>query len=302
MPRVEALAPTSLRDALGMLLAGCEETRLAPDWQIDCFLRFMSNGVEGWQGWEVGRGAERQGLALALRIPGRVGVVMLPQPGRYGMSIEGVREALRHGLSEMAGAGLHYANAIIEPQSLAKRGVLESCGFREITRLIYLERMLASRVAAAPQIPLRWQPFSAEVQPMFEETLRQTYIDSRDCPELTNLRPMSDVIAAHQASGPFDGNLWEIATHGRAAVGCVLVSRLEPAGLCELTYVGVTPSYRGRGLGATLVGRAIDLARDAKARTLTLAVDARNAPARRLYEQLRFRTLSERDTFLYTWD
>ncbi|MCA9243390.1 MAG: GNAT family N-acetyltransferase [Phycisphaerales bacterium] len=301
MPRVQALSPGNLRDALGMLLAGCEETRVAPDWQIESFQRYMATGVESWQGWEVGRGAERVGLALALHIPGRVGVVMIPQPGRFGMTAEGIRSALENGLSDLQAERLHYANAIIEPHALAKRGVLESCGFREITQLIYLERSLAAKATVEAPIPLRWRGFSTDCQPLFEEALRQTYIDSADCPELTNLRPMADVIAAHKASGPFDAALWEVATHGREAVGCVLVSRLEPAGLCELTYVGVSPAYRGRGLGATLVARAIELARETKARTLTLAVDHRNATARRLYDRFQFRRLSERDTFLFTW-
>jgi RimJ/RimL family protein N-acetyltransferase len=48
------------------------------------------------------------------------------------------------------------------------------------------------------------------------------------------------------------------------------------------------PGMRGRGLGHQLVTAAVDWARNQRARTVTLRVDAGNAAARGVYEQLGF--------------
>ncbi|HYO01598.1 MAG TPA: GNAT family N-acetyltransferase [Mycobacterium sp.] len=48
------------------------------------------------------------------------------------------------------------------------------------------------------------------------------------------------------------------------------------------------PGARGRGLGHDLVGAAVDWARSQRARIVTLRVDAANATARGVYEQLGF--------------
>jgi ribosomal protein S18 acetylase RimI-like enzyme len=61
-----------------------------------------------------------------------------------------------------------------------------------------------------------------------------------------------------------------------------------PAGQSEsgayIQTLEVHPVFRGRGIGAELLGRAEDSARAAGAQTIALHVDVENAPAIRLYE------------------
>ena len=59
-------------------------------------------------------------------------------------------------------------------------------------------------------------------------------------------------------------------------------------------YLGVVPAARGKGIGRTLLGRAIcDTAAMGLAR-VGLAVDVANAPAVRLYESEGFREVRRR--------
>jgi ribosomal protein S18 acetylase RimI-like enzyme len=71
-----------------------------------------------------------------------------------------------------------------------------------------------------------------------------------------------------------------------------------PAGEWELSYVGVAPAARRRGHGRALVRKAIAEAHSAGADTLTVSVDARNAPALDLYESLGFAEFDRRDVYL----
>ena len=58
----------------------------------------------------------------------------------------------------------------------------------------------------------------------------------------------------------------------------------------DVSYVGVVPAARRRGVGAELVVKALWEAKAAGILQVSLAVDARNEPARRLYRRLGFET------------
>ena len=86
--------------------------------------------------------------------------------------------------------------------------------------------------------------------------------------------------------------------------GCVLValSGTEPVGVCallkhseikfELTKLGVTKSYQGKGVGRLLVEASIARARKLKATTLILATSKLLVPANQLYRRLGFQQVA----------
>jgi len=65
--------------------------------------------------------------------------------------------------------------------------------------------------------------------------------------------------------------------------------RLARRHVAEVRSVHVSAAYRGQGMGAGLLHRLIELARQAGIRSLILAVLADNVAARRLYESCGFR-------------
>lgn len=67
---------------------------------------------------------------------------------------------------------------------------------------------------------------------------------------------------------------------------------------CRLLFVAdlfVTGSLRGQGIGAALINAARSLATQQGAKQMAWAVDRRNAPARRFYEQLGARYVEDLD-------
>jgi putative acetyltransferase len=65
----------------------------------------------------------------------------------------------------------------------------------------------------------------------------------------------------------------------------------------ELTYLAVSPSRRGRGVGRQLVETFRDAIRDAGHSRFELSVDADNRDAARFYERLGFERVGEYDEF-----
>jgi ribosomal protein S18 acetylase RimI-like enzyme len=69
----------------------------------------------------------------------------------------------------------------------------------------------------------------------------------------------------------------------------------------ELVYMGVMPAWRRRGVGTLLLRRALARCREVGAKEITVVVDVRNTPARRLYERFAFTTVAQREAHLYRW-
>jgi ribosomal protein S18 acetylase RimI-like enzyme len=79
--------------------------------------------------------------------------------------------------------------------------------------------------------------------------------------------------------------LYALAAGG--LVGLIGAQRQSPD-VVYLYSLWLEPGMRGRGLGRDLVIAAVDWARGHRARVVTLRVDADNATARGVYEQLGF--------------
>lgn len=94
--------------------------------------------------------------------------------------------------------------------------------------------------------------------------------------------------AIRDSDGFCPGATWLAA----GADGCVgtVQGLIDAAGVGSIQNVGVLPGYRGRGLGAALVLKAMHGFRAAGASRASLEVTARNAAAVRLYRRLGFRS------------
>jgi ribosomal protein S18 acetylase RimI-like enzyme len=68
----------------------------------------------------------------------------------------------------------------------------------------------------------------------------------------------------------------------------------------EIVYMGVAQVARGTGVANALLFQAAQIAGQRGARSLALAVDHRNAPARRLYARWGFAEFGVRDAWIAT--
>jgi len=225
---------------------------------------------------------------------------MLPNPGEHGIRASDQLATTLAGLAGLGTRGLHYAQVLSESEAGGLRTLLEQVGFRRLTRLVYLDRD-AIYPWVEPPSDVVWTGYSSETHSLFADVVSATYRDSRDCPELTGLRPIDDILASHQASGRFDPGLWEVATVNGRAAGCLLLARLPRRSALELVYMGVVPEFRRQGIGRLLLRRAFQQCRIGQIRRLTVVVDDRNEPAKRLYAEFGLTAVAFREAWLYRW-
>jgi ribosomal protein S18 acetylase RimI-like enzyme len=208
-------------------------------------------------------------------------------------------ERLVHaGLDWCRQRGCKLAEALVAPDALARAAPLCAAGFRRVTELHSLRHDLYE-VPGPPGLALRYEPWSEASRSLFEQTLLRTYEGTLDCPELNGVRTVAEILAGHRAAGKDRPDLWWLAFQAGRPVGVLLLTEL-PHGLdWELSYVGVIPEARGKGLGHVLTQRALEVARREGALHLLLAVDGRNEPARSLYRRNGFAEVERRVVYLY---
>ena len=302
MQEFEQLKPADLRRALEYTLAAPGGTRAAARGQIAGFLDYLALCPVEWEGLRCGPRAAPRGLFVALLLPGRTVIIMLPNPGELGIAADEQIAITQAGLATLAHRELHYAQVLLEPEAVAKRGLVERVGFQALAPLAYLERDVAFPwVDPPPTEAANWVSYDQVAPAEFGDVVLATYEESHDCPELTGLRPIDDILAAHQASGPFDASLWELVQVDGAMAGCLLLSRVVRASLLEIVYMGVLPAWRGRGIGGLILRRALQQSRTFGARRLTVVVDERNTAARRLYESFALVPAGRRHAYFYRW-
>ena len=135
---------------------------------------------------------------------------------------------------------------------------------------------------------------------MFRQTLLRTYEETRDCPEVSDVRTADEIIAGHQAQGTVPPEGWWLALDGAQPVGVTLLVQLIE-GDWEIVYTGVVPEARRRGFGREMLARALNQARAGGAEQLTLSVDGRNTPAWDLYRSAGFTAVDRRAVYLAVW-
>jgi ribosomal protein S18 acetylase RimI-like enzyme len=237
-----------------------------------------------------------EGKASAAEWSGKLIWAVLPilNPGRTLLLLtsfqmdDSVTPAVSRLVAEICGhfarQGVHLAQVLLEPQHDSARRLFATAGFMDIAELIYLQGQVGRQAkAAALGQGMRWLEYSAETHGLFAEAILQTYHDSLDCPALSGLRDIEDVISGHRATGHFDPTFWQLLLQDDRPMGVLLLSEIPQTDGTELVYLGVVPEGRGRGLATILMQHAIELTLREHRRRLSLAVDSRNAPALKLY-------------------
>ncbi|MEO1497697.1 MAG: GNAT family N-acetyltransferase [Planctomycetota bacterium] len=197
----------------------------------------------------------------------------------------------------VAASGTPLLQALLDPQDERRRDVLLRCGFERIAELVYLGR------ANPPEPPLAddrlaWAPITESDLPMLGELVRLTYAGSLDCPELGDRRNISATLRGYRAIGDSDLDGWRVGRIGEEPLAVVLCARHHGGYQAELVYMGLAPAARGGGHGEELVACALRIAHAWDAEQVVTAADARNKPARRLYERAGFAEWNRRHAFV----
>jgi len=302
MTEIETVAPEECERVLAQVLGPPGAAGRATRARARSFARYMSTCGLTWRAWRCRRGPRETALVFLLFLPGQTAIMMMPATAGCGVEGAEQRRLVQAVLGQLGEQRLSYVQALVEPEVAAQRDLLVQTGFAHLTQLIYLRRS-AAYPRFEPPAPHEavWLPYAAQRHDAFANMLLATYEGSRDCPELSGLRTVNAVIASHQAAGPFDPALWELAVVDGVHAGCILLSRLMDGACLEVVYMGVAAPCRQRGVGSLLLRRALQHCRETGARELTAAVDCRNAPARNLYARFGFEATARREAYLYVW-
>lgn len=191
--------------------------------------------------------------------------------------------------------GVAQVQVLLDVNNVSSRIVMLNSPFRQATtvrhlwfNLLNLDNKSDTAISGYSCIPA-----SRFTKSEIDTLVEATFVGTLDCPDLDGLRSPSEVVSGFLESKPWDDNLpWWVLCSGAKPIGCALVNR-HPQGIFELAYVGLSPLWRGLGLGRELVRFALHNCRSLGGSYFTTAVDTKNWPACRIYDSLGFAEIRE---------
>ena len=291
---------SAIRDALAVLVSRPGLSSAELDEQIDVLLRYVERRQLSLDHCLMAQQRGRViGVCLCVDAPGRTSSVFIPATSDAPEVAEAVLCLLEESARLAAGRRVQVLQGTVHPTAKHEGQLLARAGFQWLAELAYLDSDLTNPVLAGKSTPaLAWQAYSQATHSLFCGVVQKTYADSLDCVGLNGIRDIEDILAGHRGTGEFDPDLWLVGIVGSEPVGVLLLAYIPERWAYEVVYMGVLPAWRARGYGSALLTKAIELARDRAVTTLTLAVDTRNAPARRLYDHFGFVEASRRDVWI----
>lgn len=282
--------PQELHGAIGRVLRGCNFAAAGRQDQAEYFLKYL--GAQGLAiDWclVVADGPALLGSCLGIESPGRVAMVMV-SPCSCGEDLcKCMSQALNELTSRAERRGIQIVQSLLPAEARSEKLALEGSGFKYLADLRYFVReVIPEPTAATSWDHLELACYDECDAGAFRNTLRRTYEGSLDCPGLSDLRNIEDILASHRATGLHDPGLWFLARQDGHPVGVLLLTRVPLRSTLEIVYVGVVPESRGRGFGKCLVDFAIAQTRLAHCNQLMLAVDHLNRFALELYRSRGF--------------
>jgi mycothiol synthase len=267
-------------------------------------LRLMRQGELAPAGVIVVAGDRRlQGAMVCLPVAGASGLVWPPQASSSSAKREIEDQLLTYAIAWLRQGGAKLGQTLLAEDESHLAAALERHGFVHITGLWYMRHDLdLSPAPPAAAAELTYESYSTCDRALFERTLLRSYEGTRDCPEVNGVRSLQEVLEGHQAQGIHDPEHWWLARQGGQAVGVLLVAEVSEWQGWDLSYVGVVPEARGRGIGRGITLKALHEARAAGTTQVTLAVDTRNRPAWNLYLGLGFEAFDRREVHLAIWN
>ncbi len=265
---------------LGMILG--KKGNSAPNRDVLEFLRLaVTRRIDLNQMWLAERDNRPTWAILPILSPGRTMMLLCPAWPDEPITAQTLIEAVCH---HYQSTGILLAQSLVDPSDTPLRDCLGACDFQPVAQLLYLERDVPPSFGhyLLPS-PFTAQPFTPDLQQDFEKTVQVSYQDSQDCPELNGVRDIRDIMAGHRGTGRFDPKLWTLIRKNDRPIAVSLLNPLEDVSACELVYFAIIPDARGEGLGHLLMQHTLAKIAQSDHPRITLAVDARNAPAVHLY-------------------
>jgi ribosomal protein S18 acetylase RimI-like enzyme len=210
------------------------------------------------------------GAVMVQAMPGALGVAWPPR----GCSPE-TEDALTAAACDWLRArGVKVCQAIVPAAEFPATAPLERAGFRHVTQLVFLRRELDP---SRDRLPPEERPAGVHYHPDFRDRFA----------------------AALLGFGlPGEASAWHFLALGGGEPTGLWMTEPGEAGAVVLTYLGVVPAARGRGLGERLLRHVLHEAACGGFAAVELSVDARNEPALHLYRRHGFAATGRREVLI----
>lgn len=231
------------------------------------------------------------GAALVQAMPGALGVAWPPR---------GESPAIEDALTAAActwlrNQGVKVCQAFAASAEVADLAPLKRHGFRHITQLVFM-RGGVDQNWKRPEQDLRPLSYHPDRRDRFLAVLLATHEGTRDCPELNGNRTPEELVAGF--GSPHRTADWNCFVDSSGEMVGVALLEASPGDVLGITYLGVVPSARGRGIGGQIVWHVLREASRDNFAVVELSVDARNEPALRLYDRHGFTETDRREVWL----
>jgi ribosomal protein S18 acetylase RimI-like enzyme len=283
--------------ALRLILA--DENGLAGDEAVLDFLAIaVQRQMDLNQIWVAKVGQQMVWALLPMASPGRTMLLLTPPLLFGGTPVEAPRMLAEAVCAHWRNLGVQLAQLLLPPGDAALQTAYGAGGFEVLAELIYLQRAVGREAEVGLAAGFKLHNYSERMHQLFAEAIVRSYEGSFDCPTLNGRRNIEDVIAGHKGTGVFDPTAWHVVSRDGRACGVLILSPAPHNEVVELVYLGLAPEARGQGLGDALMRLAMTETQRLERSELSLAVDARNLPALRLYYRHGLRRVASRVALL----
>ena len=235
------------------------------------------------------------GLAWGQHLPGRMGQIRNVILAQTETS-QTARQLISALDQQFGNERVAFSMMALEESPTMASQWLETSGYESLCHVKTLCQLLPTTNPATPS-SLEFISGAENQRAELAAIIKATYRQSLDCPKLQQLRSIDDTLDGYQQQGLIPANGWSFVHHGKALVGCLLMTAFPGESYWELTYLGLVPKARGQGWGTQILQQACSRAAESGADMLITTVDQANQPALTMYEQLGFMTVDQNEIY-----
>ncbi|WGI25430.1 GNAT family N-acetyltransferase [Halomonas alkaliantarctica] len=183
---------------------------------------------------------------------------------------------------------IRLCHLVLSPHAPASEALLVEHGMQRLACLEHLTVSSKRRLMMHEAIPLSLQPLSEFSQSEQLALLAAVGQDSLDSRPLRDVLSVEELLAGFYQQDSHAPQHWYAVGYQEVVVGVLLLAPRPAQGGWELMLMGLTPDWRGKGLGRSLLNKALELAQQAGVQEVMLGVDDANVPAKQLYREAGF--------------
>ena len=192
---VRRARPSECGEVLRLLFRRADLSALAVRRQVEAFASFAeSQKLSLDLQWVIERKGRASAACMLICSPGRCGTVLLSD-AIEAADRAGAAGALAELVTTAGQRRLRLVQALLE-MDFAGTDLLAGAGFARVGELQYMERPIGGVARHRREAGLAWVTYERQRHATFAQVIEASYEGSLDCPALTGVREIEEVIEA----------------------------------------------------------------------------------------------------------